>query len=58
MAEKTTDQQREKLERLRRESIREGIEAAGADPLYVADVQEVTEAYQTSVEDGLEDASQ
>jgi len=47
----------EKLERLRRESIRERIEAAGADPLYVADVQEMTEAYQTSAGDGLEELS-
>lgn len=45
----------ERLERLRRESIRDQIAAAGRDPLYVADVREVTTAYETSIEDGLED---
>lgn len=45
----------ERLERLRREHIRDQIAAAGRDPLYVADVREVTAAYETSVEDGIED---
>ncbi len=45
----------ERLERLRREDIREQIAAAGHDPLYIADVRDITSAYETSIEDGLED---
>ena len=45
---------REKLERLWRDSIRRQIAEAASDPLFQADVREVSEAYEVTLTDGLE----
>jgi Arc/MetJ-type ribon-helix-helix transcriptional regulator len=43
----------ERLSRLRREEIRRRIEAAAADPLFVEDVRETTQAYESTDAEGL-----
>ncbi len=45
---------REKLERLRRDAIRRQIAEAATDPLFQADVREVSEAYDVAITDGLD----
>lgn len=53
MSEFVQEALRERLNRLRREEIHRRIEAAAADPLFVQDVRETTQAYSVTDAENL-----
>lgn len=54
MSEYVEQALRERLQLLRREEIRRRIESAAADPLFVEDVRETTQAYDSTRAEGLD----
>jgi Arc/MetJ-type ribon-helix-helix transcriptional regulator len=53
MSEFVQEALRERLNRLRREGIHRRIQAAAADPLFVQDVRETTQAYSVTDAENL-----
>jgi len=55
MSEFVQEALKERLSELRRDEIRRCIESAAADPLFMEDVRETTQAYEPADAEGLED---